>query len=205
MSNRRCFIFIIAVMVAAVTGISAFAFPAAAAELAEQTLSSGAVTVEGEFEQDATLTVSTALYSEEIIEELTERNQIRNEKQIVAIYDIAVSGEVAEEPIYSIKITNLKLNSLAKNKIAMIDSDGAYTAIPGFDYNKSTITFRTDTLGKVIIYEDMTLFYVIVSVAASIIVLIIALKIIDSKRFKEEKEGKNRNQTVREHDKKYHW
>lgn len=198
----KLFVCIIAVFAFALAGISA---PYAMATTSEQTLTFNTVTVSGEFEEGATLSVSSSLYSAEVEEELIERRQIRSAKQIIAIYDISASGEPVNQAKYTVSISDVKLNVLVKNKIAIIDDTGMYYSIKSYDYTHKTLTFQTGTLGQVVVYKDTTLFYTVVGLIAGLIVLVIALKIIDTKRFKRESEGNDNKREIREHDKLYRW
>lgn len=204
MLKKSIFAYAFAIIMAALLSVN-LVMPAFAADLTQQTLTAGSVSVAGLFEEEAVLTATTADTSEAAEKELLARKQISNGKNIIAVYDISVSGEQPENPIYSITIKDTKLNPLIKNKISVIDKDGEYFAISGFVYNKNTVTFKTDTLGQIIIYKDPTIFYVAASVIASVILLIIALKVIEAKRFKSQKNSKKKKVTIRERDKKYDW
>lgn len=201
MSKIRIILYSLIVFAVAAASIAA---PAAlAAETSVQTLASNGVSVTGTFEEGATLTVSTTTYSEKAEKELIERKLITRSEQIVAIYDITASGE--QTGVYSVTVSDIKLNVLFKNKIAVIDSNGAFYAIKSNKYSHKAVTFQTDTLGQVVIYKDGRLFYLSIGIASGLVVLIIAIKIIDAKRFKKEKNAPSHPKNVREHDKTYKW
>ena len=90
--------------------------PRRAAELSERTLKTDNVSVKGKFEDIAVLTAYQVFDSEAIVSELINRNQIRNKKQIIAIYNVTVTGEQEPFPVYTISIEGVKLNPLAKTK-----------------------------------------------------------------------------------------
>ncbi|HOK81528.1 MAG TPA: hypothetical protein PLS05_03745 [Clostridia bacterium] len=191
MRKKSLFAIIAAVVLVAAVSVCVFAAPAAAAELSERTLKTDNVSVKGKFEDIAVLTAYQVFDSEAIVSELINRNQIRNKKQIIAIYNVTVTGEQEPFPVYTISIEGVKLNPLAKNKVAVIDSQGAYYSIKGHNYNraKQAISFKTDTLGDFVIYSDMTLFYVIAGLVGLVIIMVIALKMLDVNRYKKARQA----------------
>lgn len=203
MLKKSIFAYAFAIIMAILLSVN-LAMPAFAADLTQQTLTAGSVTVAGLFEEDAILTVATDATSEAAENELLARKQISSTKNIIAVYDIAVSGQQSDDAIYSITIKETKLNPLIKNKISVIDPNGDYYAISGFVYNKNTVTFKTDTLGQIIIYKDPTVFYIVVSAVAAIVLVIIVQKVIEAKQIKSQC-SKKKQKTVRECDKKYDW
>jgi len=197
-------IIILIAVLAVLVSVATFSLPAAfAAELMDQTLSSGDVIVTGRFEEGAALTVTVSPYTASALEALVKRKQVSSEKNIVGVYNIEAGGEEAEEPSYQITIKNVKLNQLVKNKVSVIDEDGVYHAISDFDYVNGSVSFQSPALGEVVIYHDPTVLYLIVVSAVVILILIIALKLVAAQRYKDMKAGKHSKKKVREHDRRY--
>jgi hypothetical protein len=174
-----------------------------AAESNERTLSSGDVAVTGAFEEDAVLTVSKFPYTASALDQLVKRKQVANEKSIVGVYHIQISGEEAQEPSYRIVIKNVRLSQFVKNKISVIDENGVYHAVSNFSYVNQAVSFRSPALGEIVIYKDATVLYIVISSAGFVLVFILIAKLIEAQHYKDLKTGKLVRKQVREHDRKY--
>lgn len=201
---RKLTWFFVAALTAALSVIT-IALPAAsAAEFAERTLTSGDVSVTGNLEESATLIVTVSPYTESALAELVKRKQVSDEKSIISVYDIQVMGNRPEEPQYRVVIKNVRLSQFVKNKISVIDKNGAYHAISDFDYVNKAVSFESSVLGQVVIYKDATVLYIVIASAGVVLLLILITKVFAAQRYQELKAGAHASRKpARERDKRY--
>lgn len=128
---------------------------------------------------------------QEIYSVLKERKQIIFTSDIEKAYVMRFeNGGLSGATQFQYTVTNIKLSPLFVKSIGVIDKNGNFYKIDKYTYKNGILTFTSYSDGMVVIYRNGLLTYAIIGVLGLIILIVIVLKISDSKSYKKvKKEG----------------
>jgi hypothetical protein len=113
----------------------------------------------------------------------------RFQSDLVYIFDMTFinGGRTSSTETFSITLTNVRVSSIFRHRVGIIDANGNFLEITNFSIRNNILTFNAPAGGHIVIFRDSLVTYLIIGITSGVTVLLIAAGIVSSIIYKKSK------------------